>query len=344
MVNIVLNNFCFKMNSVSILMCSYNGDSMLPKSIDAITKLNVQPFDFVEFVFVDNNSKNNLLTIVKSLWDKSNTTIKLIAISEKKSGKIAAFLSGYKHCKGEFVVICDDDNILFTNYLLEGFNYLKSNSQVGVLGGCGIPVSNVVLPEWLNSYMLEFACGPQAKQSGNVFPGRNVVYGAGMWFRSCLFQSALNNGFNFIFDYVKDGSTVKKHFNGGEDGELCWSIKYQGYEIHYSETLNFYHFIDPQKFSIKYLNQIKSRKSRLTLLSQVYRRVFEMDEIIVNNYWKKEIFYLLFHYFKNFELSKSYFIQETRRNLSNLIFLLSYRNRYDEILNNLIKFKRNFIK
>ena len=114
------------MHSVSILMCSYNGDLMLTKSLAAITQLQVQPFDFVEFVFVDNNSKNDLQKIVKSLWNETSTKIQLITTFEEKSGKIAAFLSGFKLCTGEFIVVCDDDNELNKNYLLEGVNYLKS--------------------------------------------------------------------------------------------------------------------------------------------------------------------------------------------------------------------------
>ena len=332
------------MHSVSILMCSYNGDLMLTKSVAAITQLQVQPFDFVEFVFVDNNSKNDLQKIVKSLWNETSTKIQLITTFEEKSGKIAAFLSGFKLCTGEFTVVCDDDNELNKNYLLEGVNYLKSNAKVGVLGGCGIPSSNVDLPDWLNNYLPDFACGPQATKIGNVFPGRNVVYGAGMWFRASLFQTALNNGFKFMFDYVKDDPNVKKRSNGGEDGELCWSIKYQGFEIHYLETLKFNHWIDQHKLSVQYLNQIKSRRTKLTLLSQVYRRAFTMDVFNVKNYWKKELFFIFIHFFKHFKFNKNYLIDETRRNISNLVFLLSYRNKYDKIYNDLLKYKQNFSK
>ena len=41
-------------------MCSYNGDFLLPRTVEAISKIQVQDFDFVEFVFVDNNSKSDL--------------------------------------------------------------------------------------------------------------------------------------------------------------------------------------------------------------------------------------------------------------------------------------------
>ena len=330
------------MNSVSILMCSYNGDLLLTKTILAISKLNVQSFDFVEFVFVDNGSKNDLQSIVKSIWKKSTTNIKLKTILETKKGKTAAFLTGFNICQGEYVIICDDDNELCENYLVEGISYMNSNPKVGVLGGYGIPISDDVIPSWIQSYLPDFACGPQAKNTGNVFPGKNVVYGAGLWFRASVLKKAFDAGFQFIFNYVKDDPSLKKMSNGGEDGELCWAIKYQNYEIHYLESLKFNHIIDKHKFTLDYLELLKSRKSKYTLLGQVYRRAFDMQIHSVKNYWLKEIFYIVINYIKNFKFEKSYLINETNRNLSNLVFLFSYRGKYDVMINHLLKYKSNF--
>ncbi len=330
------------MKSVSILMCSYNGDALLPKTILAITKLDVQSFDFVELVFVDNGSFNDLQALVKTIWNNSITTIKLKTVLETKKGKTAAFLTGFNMCQGEYIIVCDDDNELFENYLIEGYTYLNTNSRVGVIGGCGTPVSDVEIPSWLKNYLSDFACGPQAKKNGNIFPGRNVVYGAGMWFRASVLRKALDAGFQFIFDYVKDDPSLKKMSNGGEDGELCWAIRYQNYEIHYLETLQFNHIIDKHKFSLDYLELLKSRKSKYTLLGQVYRRALGMQTRSVRNYWQKEILYIIINYFKNFKFKKSYLVDETIRNLSNLAFLFSYRSNYDAIINQLLKYKSNF--
>ena len=324
-------------------MCSYNGDSLLSKTVIAITKLDVHQFDYVEFVFVDNASINDLQEYVRNIWKQSSTSIVLKTLLETKKGKTAAFLSGFKLCEGDYVVVCDDDNELFKNYLVEGVAYLDQHPEVGVLGGNGIPTSDHDIPTWLTNYLPDFACGPQSKQSGNVFPSKNVVYGAGMWFRSSSLKIALSAGFNFMFDYVKDDPSLKRMSNGGEDGELCWAIRYQNYEIHYLDTLKFNHIIDQHKFTNEYLNLLKSRKSKYTLLGHVYRRALNMNADFVKYFWLKELVYIFVNYFKNFRFNKSYILNESKRNLSNIYFLLNYRSRYDAIINQLLKFKSNFI-
>lgn len=330
------------MSSVSILMCSYNGDKLLSQTVNAISKIKTQHLDYVEFVFIDNHSKNDLQKLVRRIWEETDTTIRLKTAREIKRGKTAAFLTGFSLCEGEYIVVCDDDNELFDNYLEEGVSYFQNRPEVGVLGACGLPKSEIDIPDWFSTYLNDFACGPQANQTGDVYPGRNVVYGAGLWFRSAALKVALNLGFQFMFDYVKDNPTLKNRSNGGEDGELCWAIKYQGYEIHYLETLKFNHLIDKEKFTPAYLKLITSRKTNCTLLSQVYRRAYNMEEAKVQHYWKKELFFLFLHYIKNFKFNLTYLKVETSRNISNLNFLLSYRSKYDAIFNHLLSYKQHF--
>jgi glycosyltransferase involved in cell wall biosynthesis len=327
---------------ISILMCSYNGDSLLPVSVPSICNLNVSLFDYVEFVFVDNGSIKDLRKIVSELWESHSTSIVLKLLLEEKKGKIPAFKTGFNHCVGEYVIVCDDDNELSPEYIIEGVHYLQKHPLVGVLGGNGMPASSFQLPAWFSDWEADFACGKQAKYTGNVYPGKNVVYGAGMWFRKELLQIAFDNGFDFIFNYIKDGANIKKRTNGGEDGELCWAIKYQGYEIHFLEHLCFNHHISDDKLTSKYLELLSSRKGHYSLLGQIYWRVYHMDRQKVSNFWIKEFIHLLFNYFKDLKWKKQYLFEETTRVVSNLKMLILYRSKYDAIINNLLNFKNKF--
>jgi glycosyltransferase involved in cell wall biosynthesis len=261
---------------------------------------------------------------------------------EDKKGKIPAFKVGFNHCLGDYIIVCDDDNELSSEYLTEGVHYLQKDPKVGVLGGNGIPFTSYKLPVWFSDWEADFACGKQAKQTGNVYPGKNVVYGAGMWFQRQLLQVAFDNGFDFIFNYVKDGATVKKRTNGGEDGELCWALKYQDYEIHFLESLYFKHHISEDKLTSSYLELLSSRRGHYSLLGQIYWRVYHMDRQKVTNFWIKEFIHLLFNYFKDFKLKKQYLFEETTRVVSNLKMLIFYRSKYDAIINNLLNFKNKF--
>ena len=330
------------MRTVSILMCSYNGDALLPKTVAAISRLSLQSIDLVEFVFVDNGSRTDLQALVKNIWSTCSCSIVLKTTHENTPGKIAAFITGLQLCSGDFVVVCDDDNELHKNYLIEGIHYMEENPHVGVLGGTGLPTSDVEIPDWFKDFKADYACGEQSLSTGNVYPAKNVVYGAGMWFRKNLLQIALQNGFTFMFNYVKDNPRLKNLTNGGEDGELCWAIKYQGYEIHFLATLLFYHHISSSKFTEDYLHLLKSRKNKYTIMGQIYWRVYSMDVKCVQLFWLKEAIYICINYFKNFTFSKEYLVQESARNFYNLTYLLISRGKYDAIINRLLAYKQNY--
>ena len=329
------------MLDVSIVMCSYNGQSNIEGSVRAIASLDITGINGVEFIFVDNGSSENMETLVQSLWQTYNAPFSLKTFTERKSGKVSALLKGLESVLGKYVIICDDDNELSSNYLQVGYNYLESQEVVGVLGGQGIPKSEVDLPSWFEDVKYNYACGPQASQTGNVKPMRNVVYGAGLWFRKSAYDLAVQNGFQFIFNYVRDNPRMRDMSNGGEDGELCWAIKYQGYEVHYHNELNFIHHVEPFKLTANYYTSIKARKTQCTLFASLYYRVFNMSFSHVTNFWMKELFYIFLNYIKNFKFNSHYIIGELKRNKSNVKMLVNYRGRYDDYVNRLLVFRDN---
>lgn len=324
---------------VSIVMCSYNGQSNIEGSVRAIASLDITGLNGVEFIFVDNGSTENMESLVQSLWQTYKAPFSLKTFTENKSGKVSALLTGFNSLQGKYVIICDDDNELNSNYLQVGFSYLEKREVVGVLGGQGVPKSEVDLPSWFEDVKYNYACGPQAQKTGNVQPVRNVVYGAGLWFRKAAYDRAIQNGFRFIFNYVRDNPRMRDMSNGGEDGELCWAIKYQGYEVHYHEALNFIHHVEPYKLTSSYYTSIKSRKTQCTLFASLYFRVLSMPVPRVHNFWMKELFYIFINYFKNFKCNSKYILGEIKRNRSNIKMLVNYRGRYDNYVNQLLEFR-----
>jgi hypothetical protein len=165
-----------------------------------------------------------------------------------------------------------------------------------------------------------------------------------MWVRRDAYDKAINNGFRFLFDFHGSNQKVSEMNNGGEDGELCWAIRFQGYEIHYLSSLKFTHQITSSKLSDSHVNLITERTSKSTLLGSIYHRVFQIKKTVVSNFWIKELIYIQIMYFKNFRFEKFYFSIELNRNLSNIILLLRIRNKYDDMVNHLLTFKSRSIK
>lgn len=329
---------------ISLILCSYNGENRLISSLDALSKLILPKSIQVELIFIDSNSEIELCEIVMNYWEDVNKPFDLITFRLDKPGKVAALQLGIKNCKGKYFIIVDDDNELANDYLIHGLEYLEQNSNVGALGGKGILPNDVIYPDWfhLNSYY--FACGAQSKQTGEVRPLRNVIYGAGMWCRTEAYKSALKNGFKFHFDFHGTNQSVFSMTNGGEDSELCWAIRFQGYEIHYLEKLKFIHRISKEKLNEEHLNLLLERTNKITILGFVYLKVQSLNVEKVRLFWIKELIYMIFFYLKNLKFEKDYFTKELNRNKFNFIYLIKNRFLYDRLINSILQFKINSIK
>jgi GT2 family glycosyltransferase len=329
------------MKIISLILCSHNGLNRIQTTLIALANLKIPEKTSVELIFIDSTSDLSMCEFVEKMWVDLGSTFHLVTQYQNIRGKVAAMQLGIRLSKGTYFVIIDDDNELQSDYLLFGLEYFQNNDNVGVLGGLGRLPKGLSVPHWFDKYAYNFACGPQNIKDGNVQPNRNVVYGAGMWVLREAYEKAIVNGFHFIFDFHGSNQKMKSFNNGGEDGELCWSIIFQGYEIHYYSKLKFIHNISPLKFSKQHKRMILDRKRKSSLLGSMYYRVYSMQNKNVKFFWLKELIYILINYVKNIKFEYTYFTTELKRNWSNVVLLLSMNNKYDELVNQILEFKNN---
>lgn len=95
---------------VSIALCTYNGAVYLEEQLDSIIK---QSYPNLEIVVVDDGSKDNTLEILKSYSNKySHFKIYQNAVN---LGYIKNFEKAISLCTGEFIALCDQDDIWLEN-------------------------------------------------------------------------------------------------------------------------------------------------------------------------------------------------------------------------------------
>ncbi len=325
--------------SVSILISTYNGRLKLESTLKALSQLDISNTDFLELIIVDNASTDNTAEFVRDVWLKYHAPFELKVLLEEIPGKLHAQELGLKNCQGDFVLICDDDNSLNENYLQIGLNYFEKHPQIGVLGGQGIAVSTVQIPDWFKEYDYYFACAPQAPQTGNVMPTRNVVYGAGMWIRKSAYTKAKELGFKFILG----SRTGTKLTTGGEDSELCWAIKLLGFEIWYIDEMKFLHHVPADRLTPLYRKRLIKGMNSNGPLAWIYLRVWKNNITKeVSNFWVKELLYS-FKDFMNilFKLNSG----DTKKIIkSNILFYLSYRSEFDKKFNQVVKYRNTCLK
>lgn len=150
---------------------------------------------------------------------------------------------GLNHARYEYLLFCDDDNWLFDDYIERAFKIMNSDSQIGVLGGCGLIEAEQ--PALLSESLLKFTTvwGPQTWAVGSHW-----VYGAGSVYRKSILLELKNANWR----QVTTGRIGKKLVSG-EDVEICLMSHLMSYKIIADDNLKFKHFVPLKRQNINYI-------------------------------------------------------------------------------------------
>jgi glycosyltransferase involved in cell wall biosynthesis len=324
---------------ISIVISTYNGERKIRNTLEALAKLDTTGIPAVELIVVDNASTDQTAGSTLKIWESLGQPFPLLLLHEATPGKLNAQEKGFQHVSYAYVITCDDDNSFFSNYLQVGYKLLSENKKIGVLGGKGILKSQGAIPDWIKEESYFFACGPQAKQTGPVYGTRNVVYGAGMWIRMEAYAMAKSTGFEFVLK----SRTGKQMITGAEDSELCWALRFLGYDIWYVDDLNFSHWIPKERLTKNYTDRLKKGFKENGPLGNLYLRVWKKEiNSTVHWFWFKELSYTILYLFKILiqhpkGTAKQF---EIRRILINIKYFLVNRGKYDTAVNQILQYRK----
>jgi glycosyltransferase involved in cell wall biosynthesis len=95
---------------VSIAMATYNGEMFLEKQLDSLF---AQSYKNIEIIVSDDHSTDNTIAIVKNYVNKFPNIFLLKNKNDKGVNK--NFENAIKHCNGEYIALCDQDDIWLPN-------------------------------------------------------------------------------------------------------------------------------------------------------------------------------------------------------------------------------------
>ncbi|QIP12031.1 glycosyltransferase family 2 protein [Spirosoma aureum] len=126
---------------ISICLATYNGAKYIVRQIESILP---QLLDEDEIIISDDNSTDNTLQLISSIQD---SRIKLIK-NMKGKGPIANFESALNNANGDFIFLCDQDDVWFVNKIEVMKNELKKYDLV--LSDCEVVNENleVLIPSF----------------------------------------------------------------------------------------------------------------------------------------------------------------------------------------------------
>jgi len=227
-------------NSVSVIIVSYNVKRYVTHCIETVLCS-----DYIgekEIIVVDNNSFDETSQYLRESFPE----IKLIE-NHKNVGFGKAVNHAAETATGEYLLILNPDTILQENTISTFVNYLKTHSEVGLIGPkiinpdgtlqltCkrSFPTFSVALPKLLGFSKIF----PQTKWAGkynltyldpNKIHSVDAVSGSCIFIRKTLFHEI--DGFDEQF------------FLFGEDLDLCFRMKQKGHEIHYVPSTQILHY------------------------------------------------------------------------------------------------------
>jgi len=218
---------------VSILVPTYNEESVISKRIENLLNLNY-PKGKYEIIVVDSGSLDRTVNIAQSfLQNPENFSPMIKLIQEKeRNGKASAINFGKEHASGDLVLVTDANATFDPDVLLEIMPHFK-DPEVGAVGGrycVANPDDGLAAPTsfyWDLEYMMRV--GESALDS------------------ACLFHGEINAWRKDLVD--ADVQMLS------EDLDMCISIKAKGYRIVYEPNAVVY---EPAATTPE--DQVKQRK------------------------------------------------------------------------------------
>ena len=93
--------------TISIIIPCFNEEESIPIFFREVEKIALQIHEDIEYIFVDDGSKDGTLSILRKLSSEHNR-VNYVSFS-RNFGKEAALYAGLKQAKGDYVAVMDAD-------------------------------------------------------------------------------------------------------------------------------------------------------------------------------------------------------------------------------------------
>lgn len=113
------------MESISVALCTYNGEEFLPKQLDSI-KQQTKPIH--ELVVCDDGSRDATIEILEKFRKSVNFPV-IIHQNSSNLGSSKNFEQCLQKCSGEIIFLCDQDDVWMPNKVEIMTTYFQANSH-----------------------------------------------------------------------------------------------------------------------------------------------------------------------------------------------------------------------
>jgi glycosyltransferase involved in cell wall biosynthesis len=231
------------MPRLSIVVCTYNREVFIEKTLNYLSKQSAGPQDY-EVLIVDNNSTDRSASICKDFVTRAGSR-HFHYFLEQNQGHTFARNKGIMESEGEYIAFLDDDAWVNGNYCKEIIKYFDSNPDVMAIGGKITPVYEGPIPKWMSKYLLPLVAGLDMGNQVKEFKYSKYPIGANMAFRAEVFE---NYGY-FNTELGRRGEELE----GGDEKDMVYRLKKDGKKVHYVPSIHVEHIIPESRTRMTYI-------------------------------------------------------------------------------------------
>ncbi|WPP50494.1 glycosyltransferase [Catalinimonas niigatensis] len=262
---------------LSIVICTYNREEFIDKTLHHLSKQSLPYADF-EAIIVNNNSTDNTENICQEFIQK-HPEMQIKYYLEKQQGHSYARNRGIKESSGEYIAYIDDDAFVYPDFGSNIIRFFGEHPDVIAIGGKIIPVYQNGKPRWMSHYLLPLVSALDMGKTTKPFQGRKFPVGANVTFRKAVFDRY--GMFNVKLGRIGSG------LMGGDEKEMIYRMKKNNESIYYVPDVVVEHVIPPKRLEMDYIRGLaegvgKSEKNRLrgeSIFSKLSRALEELIKI-----------------------------------------------------------------
>jgi GT2 family glycosyltransferase len=271
------------MNSISVVIATYNRASLLRATLDQLSRQVYEPGD--EVIVVDNGSTDATPQVIAQAAQRF--PVRLLAMHETRNGKGPALNAGFGAAHGSILALTDDD-VLVADDWIPTIREIFTEPSIALVGGRVDPNWERPAPTWLhierNGHFTAMASplglqnyGPSAQPLGE-----RTAIGANMAVRRTVYEHV--GGVSALLS-PQSGTLIR-----AEDHEFCVRVRAAGYRCEYRPQLHVRHWVPLSRTHLGYV-------VRWFFWSGVAHAILGSDDPVRDNGTRRAIPY---YFVKNF--------------------------------------------
>jgi glycosyltransferase involved in cell wall biosynthesis len=209
---------------ISIALCTYNGEKYIVQQLKSILKQTHLPHEIV--ISDDASTDETINLVLQTIGEQNKIEIKILR-NQQTLRTIKNFEKAVTNCSGDWIFLCDQDDIWMPNKIECMVNHVIANRKLKLLFSNGYLINSegtglgsTLWDEWKFTKEKQLKWSNPINVCNDLLDGRNYVTGATVFFKRTLlrkgipitvpsgyyhdawfaFHAAARNGLGFIDD------------------------------------------------------------------------------------------------------------------------------------------------